>query len=119
MLLDAPAVDGARRMQRVKALPSDEDLDDPAVVRRSLAAHESGLFHAMDDARQPALAGEDPAGQLVHPEALLGLLEVDEHVVPPQGHATFHPKLGVEDVDERKGAFEEHPPHGELVRGRA
>ena len=41
-----------------------------------------GLLHAVDDAGEAALAEQDAARELVHPQPALRLLEMDERVVP-------------------------------------
>jgi hypothetical protein len=119
VLLDSAAVDQARGPQGLRAHWRRDDLDRAPVLARALTLHQSGLLHAVDDARQPALAGEDPARELVHADRALRLLEIDEHVVPAQSHAGLGLQLGVEDVDQRVAAFEEDAPDRALLGRRA
>jgi hypothetical protein len=115
VLLDAAAVDDARGVQRFDPLGGDQDLDDAPVARRSLAPHEPGFLHPVDHAGQAALARQDAAGELGHPQPAFGVFELDEYVVPAQRHVAFGPQLGVEDVDQREGALKEDAPGDELL----
>jgi hypothetical protein len=109
VLVDAAVVHEARGVQRLDAVGGDEDQDDAPVGRRSLAPHEPGLLHAVDDTGQAALARQDPAGELVHRQPGFGVFEFDEHVVPAQRDAALGPQFGVEDVDQRERALQEEP----------
>ena len=111
------AVVPARSFLRLVALLREHDEDRAAVVLGADAANEIGFLHAVDDAREAALAVEDPVGERLHRDALGGLLELDEDVVPPQRDPYLLLELGVEHVDKRERAFEEEPPRSHALRG--
>ena len=56
------------------------DVNAP-VVGWALALYEARLLHPVDHACQPDPAEQDPAGELVHPQSVLCLIDVDEGVV--------------------------------------
>jgi hypothetical protein len=119
VLLDSSSVDRACGLKGFRALGRHDDLDRAPVLGRALALHESVLLHAVDDARQAALAREDPAREFVHADRAVRLLEVDEDVVPAQCHPGLRLQLGVEDVDQRVPALEEDAPDRALLCRRA
>ena len=81
-------------------------------------ADEAGLFHSIDDAREAALAVEDPLGELVHAQPVGRLLEVDEDVVPAHREPCVALELGIEHVEECERALEvEEPGPKPLGRG--
>jgi hypothetical protein len=104
-------------------------VSSPVGVRRTLttrrssgrpfAAHETGRLHAVDHARQAALAEEDPVCDFGHAEPLGRILEMDQDVVPPERDPSLRLHLGVENVDERQGGLQEDTPLGTLFCGRA
>jgi hypothetical protein len=119
VLLDAAAVHDTRGAQRLQAVRREVDEHHAAVVGRPLAADEPGLRHSVDDAREAALGHQDAARELVHPQAVLRALEMDERVVPAERDPALLLHLRVEDVDHRAGGLEECPPRRELLRRRA
>src|SRR4051794_8001781 len=66
VLLDPVPVAEAGLLHSRAPLVGEDDEDRAAVVLWADAADEPGLFHAIDDAREAALAVEDPLGELVH-----------------------------------------------------
>jgi hypothetical protein len=116
VLVDPAAVNDARGSERLRSLRRHDDLDRSAVVGWTLPLHEPRLLHAVDDPREPALARENPARQLVHADPVVGLFEIDKDVVPTQRHLGLGLQLGVEDVDQRIPALEEDAPNRQLLR---
>lgn len=119
VFLDAATVDGPCRSECLESFGGDVDEDDAPVVCGAFAVDESGFFHFVDDAGEAASAEEDSACELVHAQPVLGAFEVDECVVPVEGESALCLQFGVEDVDQRVGGLEEHPPGGELFSVRA
>src|SRR5262245_8247841 len=114
VLLDPAPVDAPRRLKRLGALGRHDDLDRPPVGARRLPLIEPRGVRAVDDARERALAREDPRCEFVHAHGMLGLLEIHEHVVGAEVHAALRLELGVEDVDERVATLQEDPPDPEF-----
>ncbi len=85
----------------------------------SIPCHEAGLFHSVDDAGEAALAVEDSFGELVHAQALGGLLELDEGVVPAHGDSSVALELGVEHIDQCERALEVEAPGAQPLGGGA
>ena len=67
---DRVSVMTARVLHRGPALVSEDDEDRAAVVLGTDTSDEAGRFEPVDDAREAALAVEDPLGELVHAQAL-------------------------------------------------
>jgi hypothetical protein len=112
--LDAAVVDLARRPQRLAAVRRHPHADHPPVLRGALAADQARLLHAVDHARQAALAEQDPLGDLVHAHAVV-LLEPDEQVVPAEGEAGIGLQLLVEHVEHDTRALDERAPADQLL----
>ena len=110
VLFDPVPVVAAGLLHRGAALVGEDDEDRAAVVLGAHTLDEAGLFHSVDDAGEAALAVEDSFGELVHPQATGGLLELDEGVVPAHGDSGIALELGVEDVDECQCALEVEAP---------
>lgn len=119
MLVDAAAMHVARGPQRTLSGRRHDDLDHAAIRGRPSPLDESSLFHAVDHAGQAALTRKDAAGELVHANPVLGLLEMDEDVVPAKRDALFVLELRVKDVDQRECSLEERSPDDELSLRRA
>jgi hypothetical protein len=61
-----------------------------AILRARGPADQPGSFHPVDQPRQAALGQQHLSGEFLHPQAvLIGLVQVDEHVVPGQRDALF------------------------------
>ena len=104
-------------LHRGAAFVGEDDEDRAAVVLGAHTLDEASLFHSVDDAGEPALAVEDSFGELVHTQAIWGLLELDEGVVPAHGDAGVALELGVEDVDECQRALEVEAPGAQPLAG--
>jgi len=66
VLFDSVPVEAPRALHHLAALVGENDEDRAAVGVRADAADEAGLFESIDDAREAALAVQDPFGELVH-----------------------------------------------------
>lgn len=115
MLVDPPSVHASRVRERFQSRGGHHDLDHAAVFGRPSPLNESGLFHAVDHAGQAALTRKDAAGQLVHANPVLGLLEMNQHVVPAKRDPPLFLKFGIEDVDQRERRLQEGAPDDELL----
>jgi hypothetical protein len=105
VLFDPVPVVAAGLLHGGAALVGEDDEDRAAVVLGAHTLDEAGFFHAVDDPGETALAVEDPFGELVHAQAVAGLFELDEGVVPAHGDSGVALELGVEDVDQCERAW--------------
>jgi len=119
VLADRVPVVAARLLHRLAASVGEDDEDRPAVVLGADAADEASLSHPIDDAREAALAVEDPLGKLVHAQTVGCLLEVDEDVVPAQREPCVALELGIEHVVKCERTLEVEAPRPKALGGGA
>ena len=115
VLLDPVPVVPAGALERLAPRVGENDAHRSAVVLGPHAADEIGGLHAIDDAREAALAVQDPLGELVHPQAVGCIFEMDERVVPPERDSGIPLELAVEDVGERENALEIEAPRPQAL----
>ena len=116
---DSVSVVAAGVLHRGGALLGEHDEDRAPVVFGADAADEPGLLHPVDDAREAALAVQDPSCELAHRDAVRRFLEVDEDVVPAHREAGLVLEFGVEHVDQCERALEVQPPGTQPLGRRA
>lgn len=82
-------VAGAGTPQRSSPEVGCDDVDPAPVFWRWSTTNEALGGHPIDQASEPALGQQDPAGQLRHPQSPLGFGQLDQNVIEPDREADF------------------------------
>ena len=87
VLLDAAQVDRRGAAHRLPTLSREYRHRPATVARTDFARHQAGRLHAIDEAREARAMREQSVGQFAHPQAAVGFVQLQQHVVPSKWRA--------------------------------